>query len=58
MLGVKDERALKGKGNPAGKYLYPVIGGGSTKAYGTQFTQYLRNRNFMKKGDYPFAVRG
>ena len=56
-VGVKDERAIT-KGNPASKYLYPVIGGGSTKAYGTLFTQYLKDRNFMNKGDYPFAVRG
>ena len=55
-VGVKDEKALKGKGNPASKYLYPVIGGGSTKAYGTQFTQYLRNKDLMKKTDYPQAV--
>lgn len=56
-VGVKDERAIT-KGNPASKYLYPVIGGGSTKAYDTLFTQYLKNRNFMNKGDYPFAVKG
>ena len=53
-VGVKDKT---GKGNPAGKYLYPPIGGGSTKAYGTQFTQALRNLNLMNQGDYPFAVR-
>ena len=56
-VGVKDERAIT-KGNPASKYLYPPIGGGSTKAYDTLFTQYLKNRNFMNKGDYPFAVTG
>ena len=56
-VGVKDERATT-KGNPASKYLYPPIGGGSTKAYDTLFTQYLRNRNLMNKGDYPFAVTG
>ena len=56
-VGVKDERAIT-KGNPASKYLYPVIGGGSTKAYDTLFTQYLKNRNYMNKGDYPFAVLG
>ena len=33
-VGVKDEKALGNrKGNPASKYLYPTIGGGSTKAY-------------------------
>jgi len=58
-IGVKDEKALKDKkGNPAAKYLYPPIGGGSTEAYGTQFTQYLRDRNLMNRGDYPFAVIG
>ena len=54
-VGVKDERAIS-KGNPASKYLYPPIGGGSTKAYGTLFTQYLKDRNYMNKNDYPFAV--
>ena len=56
-MGVKDERAIT-KGNPASKYLYPPIGGGSTKAYDTLFTQYLRNRNLINKGDYPYAVTG
>tara|TARA_R100000234_G_C4954621_1_gene158964 strand:+ start:49 stop:795 length:747 start_codon:yes stop_codon:yes gene_type:complete len=59
VVGVKDTLALKkGKGNPAAFYLYPAIGGGSTSAYATQFTQYLKNRNFMNDGDYPFAVLG
>ena len=59
VVGVKDSIALKkGKGNPAAFYLYPAIGGGSTSAYATQFTQYLKNRNFMNDGDYPFAVLG
>ena len=58
-IGVKDEKAMGSKkGNPAAKYLYPPVGGGSTEAYGTQFTQYLRDRNFMNRGDYPFAVIG
>ena len=58
-IGVKDTLALKkGKGNPAAFYLYPAIGGGSTSAYATQFTQYLLNRNLMNNGDYPFAVLG
>ena len=56
-VGVKDEKAIT-KGNPASKYLYPPIGGGSTRAYDTLFTQYLRNRNLINKGDYPFAVTG
>ena len=55
-VGVKDQRAIT-KGNPASRYLYPVIGGGSTKAYDTLFTQYLRNRNLINKSDYPYAVR-
>jgi len=59
-VGIKDERAIsktsKGKGNPAGKYLFPPIGVGSGKAYDTQFTQYLRNRNLIEKGDYPFPI--
>ena len=55
-VGVKDEKALGNrKGNPASKYLYPTIGGGSTKAYDTTFTQYLRNKNFIKNTEYPFA---
>ena len=54
-VGVKDQRAIT-KGNPASRYLYPVIGGGSTKAYDTLFTQYLRNRNLINKSDYPYAV--
>ena len=56
-VGVKDERAIT-KGNPAAKYLYPAIGGGSTRAYDTLFTQYLRNRSLISRGDYPFAVMG
>ena len=56
-VGVKDEKASSG-GNPASKYLFPPIGGGSTKAYDTLFTQYLRNRNLINKGDYPYAVTG
>jgi hypothetical protein len=54
-VGVKGERALRGKGNPASKYLYPVIGGGSTKAYDTNFTKYLRNRDLIKSNEYPYA---
>ena len=53
-VGVKDERALKRQGNPASKYLYPVIGGGSGIAYDTGFTQYLKNQNLMKKSEYPY----
>ena len=53
-VGVKGERALRGKGNPASKYLYPVIGGGSTKAYDTNFSKYLRKRDFIKNNEYPY----
>jgi hypothetical protein len=60
-VGIKDERALKGKnsgkGNPASKYLFPPIGVGSGKAYDTRFTQYLRNRDLINKGDYPVGIR-
>ena len=52
-VGIKDRIE---KGNPAGKYLFPPIGVGSGKAYDTQFTQYLRDRNLIEKGDYPFAA--
>ena len=54
-VGIKDESAMTKQGNPASKYLYPVIGGGSTKAYDTGFTQYLRNRDLIKNSEYPFA---
>ena len=50
-VGIKDK---VGKGNPAGKYLFPPIGVGSGKAYDTQFTQYLRNRNLIERSDYPY----
>jgi len=52
-VGIKDRIA---KGNPAGKYLFPPIGVGSGRAYDTQFTQYLRNRDLINSGDYPFAA--
>ena len=54
-VGVKDEKALKGKGNPASKYLYPTIGGGTTKAYSTNFTKYLKDTGLLKTSEYPFA---
>ena len=54
-IGVKDEKAIT-KGNPASKYLFPTIGGGSKRAYDTLFTQYLRNRNLINKGDYPAPI--
>ena len=43
------------KGNAPSKYLYPVIGGGTTQAYPTRFVQYLRNKNYMRKDQYPVA---
>ena len=43
------------KGNAPSKYLYPVIGGGSTEPYPTRFVQYLLRRNYMRKGQYPVA---
>ena len=56
-VGIKDEKGLKGgKGNPAAKYLFPPIGMGSGRAYDTQFTQYLRNRNLIKNSDYPIPA--
>ena len=56
-VGIKDERGLKGgKGNPAARYLFPPIGMGSGRAYDTQFTQYLRNRNLIKNSDYPIPA--
>lgn len=61
-VGVKDERALKRrkgrKGNPASKYLFPVIGQGSNLVYETLFSQHLIRSNFMEDGQYPFAVLG
>ena len=52
-IGIKDRIE---KGNPAGKYLFPPIGVGSGKAFDTQFTQYLRDRNLIERSDYPFAA--
>ena len=49
-VGIKDRIE---KGNPAGKYLFPPIGVGSGRAYDTQFTQYLRDRNLINRSDYP-----
>ena len=61
-VGVKDEKALKGKnsgkGNPASKYLFPVIGRGSNLVYETLFSQHLIRSNFMEDGQYPYAVLG
>lgn len=57
-VGVKDESAMKKKGNPASKYLFPVIGRGSNLVYETLFSQHLIRSNFMEDGQYPYAVLG
>lgn len=55
-VGVKDETAMKKKGNPAANYLFPVIGRGSNLVYETLFSQHLVRGNYMENGQYPFAV--
>ena len=57
-VGVKDESAMRKKGNPASKYLFPVIGRGSNLVYETLFSQHLIRSNFMEDGQYPYAVLG
>ena len=57
-VGVKDESAMKKKGNPASKYLFPVIGRGSNLVYETLFSQHLVRGNYMEDGQYPYAVLG
>ena len=42
------------KGNAPSKYLYPVIGGGSTEVYATRFLQYLRRRDYINRNQYPY----
>jgi len=42
------------KGNAPAKYLFPVIGGGSTQVYPTRFLQYLRKRNYIRSDQYPY----
>ena len=42
------------KGNAPAKYLFPVIGGGSTEVYATRFLQYLRKRNYINSNQYPY----
>lgn len=42
------------KGNAPAKYLFPVIGGGSTEIYATRFLQYLRKRNYINSNQYPY----
>ena len=56
-VGVKNvmsRRGGSGKGNPAGFYLYPTIGGGSNVVYETLFPQSLKRDGFMKEGDFPY----
>ena len=57
-VGVKDEVAMDNptKGNPAARYLFPVLGGGSRGVYETLFMQHLKRSNYMDEGQYPFAV--
>ena len=43
------------KGNAPIKYLYPVIGGGSSLVYQTRFVKWLQANNYMNKNQYPFA---
>lgn len=57
-VGVKDETAMKKKGNPAANYLFPVIGRGSNLVYETLFSQHLVRGNYMENGQYPYAVLG
>ena len=47
-VGVKDESAMRKKGNPASKYLFPVIGRGSNLVYETLFSQHLIRSNYME----------
>ena len=42
------------KGNAPSKYLYPVIGGGSNKAYETRFNQWLKANNYMKRSQFAY----
>ena len=56
-VGVKNvmsRRGGSGKGNPAGFYLYPTIGGGSNVVYETLFPQHLVRSGYMNKGDFPY----
>ena len=42
------------EGNAPAKYLYPVIGGGSSKAYETRFNQWLKANNYMKRSQFAY----
>lgn len=60
-VGVKNVITRKtgsGKGNPAGFYLYPTIGGGSNAVYETLFPQHLVRSGYMNKGDFPYPNIG
>jgi len=43
--------------NIPAKYLFPVIGGGSTKVYKTRFVQWLQANNYMNKNQFPLPNR-
>ena len=49
----KDDKSLFT--NTPRNYLYPVIGGGSPKAYETRFVKWLKANNYMNQNQYPFA---
>ena len=56
-VGIKNVITSKtgsGKGNPAGFYLYPTIGGGSNQVYETLFPQSLKRGGYMNQGDFPY----
>tara|TARA_R100000353_G_scaffold36657_1_gene29235 strand:+ start:178 stop:984 length:807 start_codon:yes stop_codon:yes gene_type:complete len=54
-ISVKDEQS---KGNSPANYLYPVIGGGSNKAFETRFTKYLHRKGFASSNQYPLPNKG
>jgi len=43
--------------NIPAKYLFPVIGGGSTKVYKTRFVQWLQANNYMNRNQFPLPNR-
>jgi len=49
-ISVKDDQS---KGNSPANYLYPVIGGGGSKAFETRFTKFLHRRGFAYTNQYP-----
>tara|TARA_R100000353_G_scaffold2392_1_gene3529 strand:+ start:178 stop:984 length:807 start_codon:yes stop_codon:yes gene_type:complete len=54
-ISVKDDQS---KGNSPANYLYPVIGGGSNKAFETRFTKFLHRRGFASSNQYPIPNKG